>query len=108
MKDFDINSLVDIQGILNQRCKEAKGRVNDNSQAFVTKEITGKTAPLEIGIQVLEDYPPKAPLDLAKKEEADLIVMGSCTHGAVGHMIDSTTNKVMHSGKFSVLVIPYH
>jgi nucleotide-binding universal stress UspA family protein len=108
LKDFEINSRIDIQGILSQTLEQAKTRMNNNVQKFVTEEFQGTKAPFEIEVQVLEGYPAKTLLDLAEKEKVDLIVMSSRTHGAIGQMIGSTTNKVMHSGKFPVLVIPYH
>ena len=48
-------------------------------------------------------------LDTAKEYKADLIVMNSRTHSALGQMIiGSTANKVIHHSQIPVMVVPIH
>ncbi|AFP30295.1 universal stress protein [Marinobacter sp. BSs20148] len=108
MKDFEINSSVDIQEILTKATAKAESRMKENVRKFLTDEYPESDSPVDIQIQVLEGYASQTILRTAELEHADLIVMSSRTHGAIGQVIGSTTNKVMHHGKFPVLVIPYY
>jgi len=108
MKDFEINSSVNIDEILTKATAKAECRMKENVEKFLAAEHPESASPIEIEIQVLEGYAAQAILRTAEKENADLIVMSSRTHGAIGQLLGSTTNKVMHHGKFPVLVIPYY
>lgn len=108
MKDFEINSRVDIEEILTKATAKAESRMKDNIEKFLAAELQNAESPVQTEIQVVEGYPAQTILRVAEKEEADLIVMSSRTHGTVGQVMGSTTNKVMHHGKFPVLVIPYY
>ncbi|MEX0603591.1 MAG: universal stress protein [Marinobacter sp.] len=108
IKDFEINSRIDIQGILQQTLEKAESRMKSNVEKFLATEFPDSDTPIDIEVRVVEGYPSKTLLGIAEKENVDLIVMSCRTHGAIGQMVGSTTNKVMHNGKFPVLVIPYH
>lgn len=108
IKDFEINSRVDIEDILTKATEKAESRMRDNVEKFLAAEYQDEEGPVEIEIQVVEGYAAQTILRVAEKETADLIVMSTRTHGAVGQVVGSTTNKVMHHGKFPVLVIPYY
>lgn len=108
MKDFEINSRVDIEEILTKATAKADSRMKRNIEKFLAAELQNADNPVEIEIQVAEGYAAQTILRVAEKEEADLIVMSTRTHGTVGQVVGSTTNKVMHHGKFPVLVIPYY
>lgn len=108
IKDFEINSRIDIQEILKQTLEKAESRMKSNVERFVAEEFSESGSPVEVDIRVLEGYPSQTLLSVAEKEHVDLIVMSSRTHGTFGQVLGSTTNKVMHNGKFPVLVIPYH
>jgi nucleotide-binding universal stress UspA family protein len=108
IKDFEINSRIDIQAILQQTLEKAEARMKSNVEKFLAEEFPDSSSPVEIEVRVLEGYPAQTLLGVAEEEKADLIVMSGRTHSAIGQVIGSITNKVVHNGKFPVLVIPYH
>ncbi|MGB0468577.1 MAG: universal stress protein [Pontibacterium sp.] len=57
--------------------------------------------------RVEEGVPWKTILSVADDIDADVIVMGTRTHSAVGQfLLGSTANKVMHNTKRPVLIVP--
>lgn len=88
--------------------EQVKNRLDDALQSF--------TAQHEEAIKQLA-YPPETliasglPADsiqqVAKQQQADLIIMNSRTHSTLGQMLlGSTANKVIHSSDIPVLVVP--
>ncbi len=58
-------------------------------------------------VEVDEGAPDEVIIGTAKKYSADIIVMGSRTHSAIGQvLLGSTANKVIHHNKIPVLVYP--
>ncbi|HBR98752.1 MAG TPA: universal stress protein [Gammaproteobacteria bacterium] len=58
-------------------------------------------------IEVMEGVIYEVILDSAQRHEADLIVMGTRTHSAIGQLVlGSTANKIIHHSKVPVLVYP--
>lgn len=108
IKDFDIDSRINIEDMLKKALTKAESRMKENVEKFLAAEYPGSDSPIEIDIQVLEGYPSQTLLNVAEKEGVDLIVMSSRTHGTIGQVLGSTTNKVVHHGKVPVLVIPYY
>lgn len=108
MKDFEISTSVDIQEILTKATSTAESRMKENVKKFLANEYPESDSPIDIEIQVREGYPSQTILYIAELENADLIVMSSRTHGAIGQVVGSITNKVMHHGKCPVLVIPFY
>jgi nucleotide-binding universal stress UspA family protein len=82
--------------------------MQDDIKKFLAAEYPGEEEKVNIEIQVEEGYPAQTILTMAEKQNADIIVMSSRTHGTIGQVIGSTTNKVIHHGKFPVLVLPYY
>jgi len=68
-------------------------------------ELSGlETAPETL---IVNGVPAESIQRLAKERDADIIVMNSRTHSRLGQMIlGSTANKVIHSSKIPVLVVP--
>ena len=57
--------------------------------------------------RVEEGTPWKTILRVADEIDADVIVMGTRTHSAMGQfLLGSTANKVMHNSKRPVLIVP--
>lgn len=57
--------------------------------------------------RVEEGVPWKTIIEVADDIDADVIVMGTRTHSAVGQfLLGSTANKVMHHSKRPVLIVP--
>lgn len=108
IKDFEINNNIDIRKVLEKVTSEAESRMEGNIEKFLAEEYPDSDCPVDIEIQVVEGYPWQTILYVAEKEGVDLIVMSSRTHGTIGQVVGSTTNKVMHHGKVPVLVIPYY
>lgn len=56
---------------------------------------------------LIEGVPYDAIMDAAREHKADLIIMNSRTHSALGQMIlGSTANKVIHHSDIPVMVVP--
>jgi nucleotide-binding universal stress UspA family protein len=94
---------------LHEKAREAvKAQLNQRIEQLCAKEC--EKAPecrnLVGSIRVVEGYPAQVILDTAGECAADLIIMGSHRHTAVGEVVlGSTTRKVLHSATQPVLVV---
>ncbi len=75
----------------------AKGRMN---------ELLEKTDAATLSGEVISGPPKSVILSQAEALDADLIVMGKHSYGALGRLLGSTTNGVMHHARCEVLSIP--
>ena len=83
--------------------------MNTRIQDFYKEELEGKESEFNTEIMVITGQIEEVILETAKKENADLIVMGSRTHSVVGRMMmGSSANKVVHTSEIPVLVVPIH
>jgi len=74
---------------------------------FLEEEFKDTKLNFTTEIKVITGQVEDVILQTAQKEQADLIVMGSRTHSAMGQFIlGSNANKVIHSSKFPVMVVP--
>lgn len=75
-------------------CHEETGICAEDSALVSDVQVTHGRAGLEIPRQ-------------AKEKQADLIVMGSCSHGMLGHgLLGSTARRVIQNSEVPVLVVP--
>lgn len=86
-----------------------KEHMNTRIEEFYKEELEGKESEFSTEIMVITGQIEEVILETAKKENADLIVMGSRTHSVVGRMMmGSSANKVVHTSEIPVLVVPIH
>lgn len=79
----------------------------DRIEAFFKDEFSGKEITFTVEARVLTGQVEDVILRVAKKENADLIVMGSRTHSKLGRfMLGSSATKLIHTSVVPVLVIP--
>ncbi|GGK68689.1 universal stress protein [Amphritea balenae] len=103
MNDASLNELHD-QSIANVRQK-LKERVDHFCQTEL--EENEMLSEGSVHAQVAEGVPWKTILNVADEMDADVIVMGTRTHSAVGQfLLGSTANKVMQNSKRPVLIVP--
>lgn len=84
-------------------------KLNDRIIHFCESELEDCEKPRDNQIvsRVEEGAPDKVILQVADEIDADVIVMGTRTHSAVGQfLLGSTANKVMHHTKRPVLIVP--
>jgi nucleotide-binding universal stress UspA family protein len=85
-----------------------KARLTDRIEHLLTQECNDAAgcANAVSSIRVIEGYTTQVILDAARDCAADLIVMGSHRHTAVGEvMLGGNTRKVLHSATQPVLVV---
>lgn len=86
-----------------------RAKLNDRITHFCESELEDCEKPRDNQIvsRVEEGAPDKVILQVADEIDADVIVMGTRTHSAVGQfLLGSTANKVMHHTKRPVLIVP--
>lgn len=84
-------------------------KLKERIQFFCNSELDESEKPKEhqLVARVEEGAPDKVILKVAEDIDADVIVMGSRTHSAVGQfLLGSTANKVMHQSQRPVLIVP--
>lgn len=78
-------------------------------QDFYNEEMPGEETVIDTEIRVETGSIEDVILKVSEKISADLIVMGSRTHSKVGRMMmGSSANKIVHTSKVPVLVVPIH
>lgn len=86
-----------------------KVKLKQKMDEFCEKECPGpdNTYPRGEPITIISDgESSEMILQHAKQQAVDLIVMGTRTHTAIGQMLGSTANKVIHHSSIPVLVYP--
>ncbi|GAB4350777.1 MAG: universal stress protein [Gammaproteobacteria bacterium] len=69
--------------------------------------VSAEESHLIDSIEVIEGFPAQAIYDLARKRDAQLIVMGSHSHSRLGELfLGSTARKLTHISKIPVLLVP--
>ncbi|WP_417228059.1 universal stress protein [Amphritea sp.] len=103
INEHDLNELHD------QSIENLKRTMQTRLERFYVAEIEAHEhlEPQNITARVEEGQPWKVILKVAEEIEADVIVMGTRTHSAVGEfLLGSTANKVIHHSKRPVLIVP--
>ena len=103
INDSDLNELHD-QSLVN-----LKATIQERIERFCESELEQNEVLTEgaINSRVEEGTPWKSILRVADEIDADVIVMGTRTHSAMGQfLLGSTANKVMHNSKRPVLIVP--
>lgn len=88
-----LESEMDIMHLKEQLMADMVGRVKNRSEVSITTVVA------EGGIALLTE-------EVAKKHDADLIVMGMKGEGKSSSLFGSTTTRIMRQAKYPVLVIP--
>lgn len=92
-----------------QSLENLKSKIEERIRLFCESELE-QNEMLEEGSvtsRVEEGTPWKTILRVADEIDADVIVMGTRTHSAMGQfLLGSTANKVMHNSKRPVLIVP--
>ncbi|WP_299195812.1 universal stress protein [uncultured Amphritea sp.] len=103
INDSTLNELHD-QSLANLKLK-----IQERIERFCESELEQSEMLTEgsISSRVEEGAPWKTILRVADEIDADVIVMGTRTHSAMGQfLLGSTANKVMHNSKRPVLIVP--
>lgn len=110
LSDFT-RSLVDSY-VPDDKLRELREEGFDEARRFLGERLeeyrrtAGAPAPVA-GIEVLEGHPAKVILEQAERLRADLIVLGSHGHSALGEMlIGSVAHRVTLKSRVPVLLIP--
>ena len=84
-----------------------RSNLEEQIKRFCEDELDGEYPCAEPEIEVVEGSAAQSILSLADKHSADLIVMGSRIHSAIGQvLLGSVVNKVIHHSRIPVTVIP--
>lgn len=92
-----------------QGLKNLKAKIEERIDRFCQAELEESEVLTKgtVVSRVEEGAPWKTILRVADEVDADVIVMGTRTHSAMGQfLLGSTANKVMHSSKRPVLIVP--
>ncbi|WP_428033341.1 universal stress protein [Amphritea sp.] len=103
INDETLNELHD------QSLANLKVKIQERIERFCESELEQNEILAEgaINSRVEEGVPWKTILKVADEIDADVIVMGTRTHSAMGQfLLGSTANKVMHNSKRPVLIVP--
>ena len=85
---------------------QVKQQLEERLHEFCAKESCLCDEQLVSGIRVVEGKPAEVILEQARAIDADLIVMGSHHHSALGEaLLGTTTQKVLHRSERPVLVV---
>lgn len=86
---------------------EAFANINKKMEALYQQDIQNTLPDQSIQTYVLEGVPATTILKTAEKMHADLIVMGSHSHGYFDRLVmGSVANKVLNSSTLPVLLVP--
>lgn len=103
MNDESLHELHD-QSIIN-----VSNKLKERVSRFCETELEENEmlSDAQVHARVEEGTPWKTILSVADDIDADVIVMGTRTHSAMGQfLLGSTANKVMHNSKRPVLIVP--
>ncbi|RTE65742.1 universal stress protein [Amphritea opalescens] len=103
INEHDLNELHD------QSLKDLKAKIEQRIDRFCKTELEESELLTDgtLTSRVEEGTPWRTILRVADEIEADVIVMGTRTHSAMGQfLMGSTANKVMHHSKRPVLIVP--
>ncbi|MDO6562468.1 universal stress protein [Amphritea sp. 1_MG-2023] len=99
----------DMKALQDQSLQNLKAKIEERITRFCDTELE-ESEVLQKGSltsRVEEGTPWKTILRVADEIDADVIVMGTRTHSAMGQfLLGSTANKVMQSSKRPVLIVP--
>lgn len=92
---------------------EARNKVRSDLEARLSELVrqetgnTGTDTSLVEAVKVIEGQPSQVILDEARAIGADLIILGSHRHSAIGDaLLGHTANKVSHRSEIPVLLVP--
>jgi len=98
-----------IDNSFKENISESKKLMQQRIDLFVEEEFKDTKLPFEPEVKVIVGQVEQVILETAKEENADLIVMGSRTHSTIGRFVlGSNANKIIHSSKFPVMIVPIH
>ena len=103
MSDESLNELHD------SSLQNLKQKIEERIKHFFESELEENELLSEgsLSTRVEEGTPWKTILRVADEIDADVIVMGTRTHSAMGQfLLGSTANKVMHNSRRPVLIVP--
>ena len=100
---------LDVGKIEHEGMRDLIGRMKERLYKFCRDESDAcdQGSALVSEVTVGSGLPSEVIMETAKAHHADLIVMGSCTHGLFGHRgIGSTARKVTQHSDIPVLLVP--
>lgn len=83
--------------------KETAQSCADQGAARIRKHFSGRS--VDVASEILNGFPDKEIIELAKDWKADLIVVGSHGRGFWGRLLGSVSDGVVHHAPCSVLIV---
>lgn len=105
----DLVDTQDINGLYQNSLVDLKNKIEKRISKFFEEEIEFHDCldPSKVKARIIEGVAWETILEVANEIDADVIVMGTRTHSAMGQFLSgSTANKVMLNSKRPLLVIP--
>lgn len=98
----------DLQELLDEGIAKLTAKVRDRVERFCQQELEqqDKLKADQVNVRVEEGTPWRVILKVADEMAADVIVMGTRKHSALGQVFGSTAAKILSHSKRPVLVVP--
>jgi nucleotide-binding universal stress UspA family protein len=108
LEAYDASPVGSMRQIQVQELERLNSEMTTRLERFLNEELAGRPVLKEPPqAMVLEGEPSEVILDLAEKENADLIVMGMHAHSAIGELLlGSVAYKVVHQTRRPVMLVP--
>jgi len=92
-----------------ESAESTKEYMTSRIKEFYEEEFNGEDPNIDTEIKVITGQIEDVILSASNEVNADMIIMGSRTHSAVGRMMmGSSANKIVHTSKIPVLVVPIY